>query len=168
MESSGLVPYQPQPSQNPSIRYTVDFGRGPVNIVFGRQGIYATPLDSLLDGPEIMSIAAEIVFAMSELKKTNYYAFVHGVNTLIQNLSREDASELSLEEMTAVTVRGPVTEDDLIEMVRIDKQKLTPALKDLYKKFLGIDYKQLPLPLQFESEGRQLSLPIQFKLPLLF
>lgn len=159
MAGSDLVPYgQPQPSHNLVARYVVDFGRGPVNIVFGRLGIYATPVDSLLDGSNIMSIAAEILFAMSELKKTNYYSFMNGVNTIIRNLSREDASELSLEEMAAL--RGPVTDDDLIDIGITSGKQLTSAIRSLYEKFLGVDYKQLPLPLQFESEGVQLPLKL--------
>ena len=163
MTGSDLVPYSPQPPQNQSVRYTVDFGRGPVNIVFGRQGIYVTPLDSLLAGPELMRIAADILFSMSELKTSDYNAFIQGINTVIHNLERGDTTELSLEEMAAGTVRGPVNEDDLIEMGRTNRQKLTSALKDLYEKSLGIDYKQLPLPLQFESQDMQLPLPLQFK-----
>ncbi|MBI2142905.1 hypothetical protein HYU20_01005 [Candidatus Woesearchaeota archaeon] len=161
MEGSDLVPYEPK--QEPAVRYSVDFGRGPVSVVFGKQGIYVTPLVSHLDGSDIRTIAAVILFTMCELKQTNYDAFVHGINTIIFNLSQEDASELSLEEMAAASLKGSVSEDDLIEIGRTSREQLTADLKVLYRKFLGVDYRQLPLPLQFESEGRQLPLPLKFE-----
>ena len=63
--------------------------------------------------------------------------------------------------MTAASLRGPVTDDDLIEIGRTSRGQLTAALKELYRKSLGVDYRQLPMPLEFESEGRQLSLKFE-------
>lgn len=82
---------------------------------------------------------------------------------LIHNLSCEDVSELSLEEMAAASIRGPVTEDDLIEIGRANRSQLTDSIRDLYRKSFGIDYRQLPLQLEFESEGAQLPLPLKLE-----
>ena len=64
-----LVPYeqQPQPAQPQTIRYTVDLGKGPVNIVMGQLGVYITPLNSSIEPSEIATIAANILFMVNQL-----------------------------------------------------------------------------------------------------
>ncbi len=156
-----LVPYeqQPQPTQPHIIRYAIDFGTGPINVVLGDSGIYVTPLDSTkIEPQQIATILAHLLFMLNQLPQSTYQAFSEGINQLIYSLSDQVSDLSSLEEEVTSSYRGAVGWNDLSKISWASGEELTLALRSLYE-IVNSARLQLPLPLKFDEPAELKSLP---------